>query len=431
LTFKSSPSGSSHINANPGSRWQGIFAALKVIEFRKYWFGLMILNLAGQLQAPAQSWLAYQITGSPLKLTLVMGVQSIPMFLLSLYSGVIIDRIHKRDVIVATQVVNAAVACWLGVLLAIHHIQYWHLLLGSFISGINGAFNMTARNAIIAELVPREKIYNAIALNNMASNISAILGPAICGILIGVIGTQGAYFSAVACFVIGIIIVALIPVTSLEKRVQAGSMINNLVAGLRYLRGQRLLVPLLVLELALTLFGVAYSGLMPVFADKWNLQSTGYGFLLSASGIGSMLGSLAVASLGNYKHKGRLLLLSGVIFGITVLLFANTGHLTSLLHINSLIFYFACFLLIAVGFFVTTYATTSNTCIQMNSADEFRGRVNGVYSMVVALYPVANLGVGAMAEAFGATLALTINGSILTVIMIGALIFVRPVRRME
>lgn len=411
--------------------WQSIFDALTITSYRKYWLGLMVLFFAGQLQATAQSWLAYQLTQSPLKLTLVLAMQSVPMFLLSMYSGVIVDRIQKRNVIVFTQTITTLVVGIVAVLIATNHIQYWHLLVSSFIGGINGAFNMTARNAIIAELVPREKLYNAIALNNVGSNAAAIAGPAISGILIGSVGMQGAYYAAIVFYIVGIVMMGTLPLTGQLARVHTGSMVKNLVEGIRYLRGQRPVVILLLLELSLTLFGVIYSGLMPVFAELWNLKSEGYGFLLAASGIGSVLGSLAVASLGNFKRKGLLILISGIIFGVTLLLFANTKFLSGFLHLDSMLFYLACIFLVAVGLTATAYATTSNTNIQMNSSDEFRGRVNGVYSMIVALYPLATLGLGAMAESMGAPLALSICAGILTLIMAGNLVFNRVIRSME
>ena len=431
MTPASAPPEGSNNPALPRRTWQGIFDALRITSYRKYWMGLIVLFFASQLQGTAQAWLAFELTNSPLKLTLVMAMQSVPMFLLSMYSGVIIDRIQKRDVIVVTQIVTAIVAGIIAVLIATNHIQYWHLLVSSFIGGLNGAFNMTARNSIIAELVPRERLYNAIALNNVGSNGASIIGPAIAGILIGSVGMQGAYYFAIGFYIIGVVMMGLLPATGTLAHVQAGSMIKNLVEGIRYLKTQRLTVILLLMELALTLFGVIYSGLMPVFAELLNLKSEGYGFLLAASGIGSMFGSLAVASLGNYKRKGLLILIAGIVFGISLLLFANTKYLSEFLHLGSLTFYVTCVFLIVVGLTATAYATTSNTNIQMNTSDAFRGRVNGVYSMIVALYPLATLGLGAMAEVIGAPLALSITAGILTVIYASILIFVGSIRRME
>jgi len=128
LAPNSSPSGVSNDQALPKRSWQSIFDALKITSYRKYWAGLMVIFLGAQLQSAAQAWLAYQITDSPLKLTLVMAMQSIPMFLLSMYSGVIIDRIQKRNVIVITQVVTTIVMATVAVLIATQRIQYWHLL---------------------------------------------------------------------------------------------------------------------------------------------------------------------------------------------------------------------------------------------------------------------------------------------------------------
>ncbi len=426
-----SPSGGMHSVQLARRGWKGIFDALKIADFRKYWLSLFVLNFGGQMLMPAQSWLAYELTGSPLKLTLVMAMQSIPWFLLSLYSGVISDRIQKRDVIIACQMISTFVAAIIAVLIATGNIEYWHLLVSSFIAGINGAFNQTARNSIMAELVPRERLYNAIALNNVGACTASIIGPAISGIIIGAVSTQGAYYAGIGLYVIGIVMMFAVPVTGKLSRVKPGSMVTHLMEGLRYVRGHRVLMTLLVLELALTLFGVTYSGLMPVFAGLWNLESEGYGFLLAASGVGSLLASLTVASLGNYKRKGGLILISGIVFGLMLLLFANTGYLDEWLHMGAGLFFMACFISIAVGYMASAFSTTSNTSIQMGSSDEFRGRVNGVYSMVVALHPLATLGLGAMAEGIGAPLALSISAGVLTLIMASVLIFVRPIRQME
>jgi MFS family permease len=137
--------------------WKGIFDALKIADFRKYWLSLFVLNFGGQMLMPAQSWLAYELTGSPLKLTLVMAMQSIPWFLLSLYSGVISDRIQKeRDVIIACQMISTFVAAIIAVLIATGKIEYWHLLVSSFfIAASTGRSIRPPVTSIMAELVPR------------------------------------------------------------------------------------------------------------------------------------------------------------------------------------------------------------------------------------------------------------------------------------
>lgn len=385
-----------------------MFSALSIRNFRLYWLGLVTLFFAGQLQQPAQAWLAYEITHSPLKLTLVLAMQSVPMILLSLYSGVIIDRIQKRKVIIITQIITAVIALFIAILITTNRIEYWHLLLASFAGGINAAFNMTARNSIVAELVPPERLFNAIAISNAGANAASVAGPAISGILIGVIGVQGAYFTGIGFYIIGIIIISLLPATSTLGRMAVGSVRKNLTEGLNYLRLQKIVVLLLILEMGLTFFGMCYQGLMPVFADLLSLKSEGYGFMLAAAGVGSMLGSLAIASLGNYKRKGTILIVAGILFGVALLVFSNLTGLGKALHVDTARLYIVSLILGAAGIFGTAYSTTSITAIQMNIADEYRGRVTSVYGMVLGFYPIATLVIGAVAESLGAPLALTI-----------------------
>lgn len=430
MSFKESPQKVPVSWTTPKRGWQGMFDALSIRNFRLLWLGLISLYFAGQLQLPAQSWLAYELTHSPLKLTLVAAMQSVPMIIFSIYSGVIIDRVQKRNILVITQSFMTVVALFIAILIATGHIQYWHLLVSSFLGGISGAFNMNARYSIIAELVPNQKLYNAMALNNAGANAAGVAGPAISGILIGVIGVQGAYYFGIVFYIIGVIVISLLPATSKLGQVSKGSMLKNFTEGLRYLRLQKAIVTILIMELALTFFGMSYQGLMPVFADLLKEKSVGYGFMLAAAGVGSTVGSLIIASLGNFKRKGLVLLTTGVIFGILLALFANTKALGNDLKLGSNTFYLASVLLIAVGMFCTSYTTTSNTIIQMNATDEFRGRVTSFYAMVIGLYPLTTLAVGAIAEALGAPMALTIGASCLTLFMIIMAIASRRVRQL-
>ncbi len=415
----------------PKRTWQGIFAALGIANYRKYWLGLMISNLGGQMQQTAQAWLAYELTNSPLKLTLVLAIQSIPMVIFSLFSGVLIDRIQKRNVIAVTSGISTILALVIAVLIATGNIQYWHLLVCSFISGVSNVFNLTARNAIIAELVPREKIYNAVALNNLGANSACVAGPAIAGVLIAAVSTQGAYYFGVGFCIIGIFIICLLPATSKIGQVTAASVRENLSAGLQYLSTSKAIILLLVMELVITLLGIGYSGLIPVFAKNLNMQSEGYGFMLSAAGIGSMIGSLAIASLGNFKSKGRILLLAGGLLGIVLVLFANSAGLGSLLHLGSGDYYLALVFLFGSGMCATGYTTTSNTIVQMNVSNEFRGRMNSFYSLVMGFYPLSTLTLGALAEGLGAPWALTITASALVLFMLIVAVVSRRMRNLE
>jgi MFS family permease len=414
-------------NSNPGDTevastrkrgWLKTFDALSERNYRWFWLGSLASFFANYILIPSQAWLAYDLTHSPFKLGLVSAAQGIPMVLVVLFSGVIIDRVQKRSIIIFTQSITLVNTLIIAILISTHQIQYWHLLISAFIAGVVGAFNTPARFSIVAELVPREKLFNAFALNNSGSNTARVVGPALAGVLIAFAGTQSAYFCAVGFYIVATLTMTLLKPTSKLGLASAGSMINNFKEGLSYLRLHNIIIVLLIMEFALTLFGMPYQGLMPVFADILKVDSKAYGFMLSAVGIGAVVGSLVIASLGNFKKKGLLLLFAGAVFGIAVLLFATSSRLGALIPVDKSAYYLATFWLMFVGICSTSYTATSATIVQMLVSDEFRGRITSFYSIILGLYPISIMIAGAMAEWLGAPLTLTIWGGCLTVFML-------------
>jgi MFS family permease len=344
---------------------------------------------------------------------------------------VVIDRIQKRNLIMITQSIVIAINLTIAILITLGHIQYWHLLIASFASGANNAFNMPARNSIVVELVPREKLFNAIALNNGASNIARIAGPALAGVLIGFIGTQGAYYVGIAFNAIAIFTIGFLPPTSKLGFAAQKSALSNIKDGFAYLKIHNIILILLGLEIALTLFGMSYQGLMPVFANLLQADPEKYGLMMSAVGIGSLTGALSIATLGSFKHKGLVMVCTGVVFGVMLVLFGNTIHIGEFFGFPQNAYYLALVSLVIVGMASTSYTASSLTIIQMSISDEYRGRVTSIYQIVIALYPLSIVMSSAVAEVIGAPLALTIGGGCLTVFMLSILFFVKRVRRLE
>jgi MFS family permease len=395
-----------------------MFDALGIGNYRWFWFGSVASFFASYILIPAQAWLAYDLTHSAFKLGLVSAAQGIPMVLIVLFSGVIIDRIQKRSIIIFTQAFTLFNTLAIAILLSTHQIEYWHLLISAFMSGVVGAFNTPARYAIVAELVPREKLFNAFALYNGGANSAKVAGPALSGVLIAFGGTQTAYYCAAGCFLIATLTMTFLKPTSKLGLASAGSVFKNLAEGWNYLRANNIIIVLLIMEFALTIFGMPYQGLMPVFADILKIDSKAYGFMLSAIGIGAVVGSLAIASLGNFKRKGLLLLGAGILFGVVLMLFANSVWLGGILHLENKAYYLATFWLMIVGICTTSYTATSATIIQMFVSDEFRGRVTSFYSIMMGLYPISIMIAGAMSEGFGAPFTLTLWGGCLAVFML-------------
>jgi len=429
LPNNDSPPGNPDVTARRS--WTTTFDALTVRNYRWYWAGSLASFFADQMNAPTQAWLTYQLTHSALLLGLVSAIQGIPRLIIAPFSGVVIDRMQKRNIIMISQSVSVATYLTIAILVTTGLIQYWHLLASAVLTGVAWSFNSPTRNSIAAELVPREKLYNAIALNNGALNTARIVGPALAGVLIGLIGTQGAYYVGVGFNILAITTISFLPPTSKLGLTSGKSMIYNLVEGFRYLRINNTILIIIGMEVVVTFFGMSYQGLMPIFAGLLNTSSRGYGLMMSAYGVGALIASLGVASLGNFKKKGRLLIIAGAFFGATLVLFANTGLISDSLHLGANSLYLAIFCLAMVGISMAAYTATSLTVIQINISDEFRGRVTSVFQMVIALYPISVFTISALAQAIGAPAALTIGGGALTLFMIFMFLFSGRIRRAE
>ncbi len=417
--------------AVPKRGWQKTFDALSIRNYRWYWLGALASYFGNYIQVPAQAWLAYQLTHSALKLGLVSAAQGVPTILIALFSGVIIDRMQKRSIIIFSQAFILTNTLAVAILITTGLIQYWHLLIASFLTGVNNAFNTPTRYAIVAELVPRDKIYNAFALNNGGSNTARVVAPSLAGVLIALAGTQSAYYCAAGFYVIATFTMAALSATSKPVLTSGSSIISNLTEGLRYLQVNNIIIILLIMEFALTLFGMPYQGLMPVFADILKVNSERYGFMLSAIGIGAVIGSLTIASLGNFKRKGRLLLIMGTTFGIMLILFANSVSIGKILNLGQNAYYLAMAWLVFVGMASTSYTLTSATIIQMSVTDDFRGRITSVYTIILGLYPISIMIAGAMAQWLGGQTTLTLWGTGLTLFMLITAFVSRRVRRLE
>jgi MFS family permease len=414
--------------ASPSKRgWRATFDALSVRNYRFFWMGTLSSFFAGQMQLPTQMWLAYEITGSPLLLGLTSAFQGIPQLIIAPFGGFIIDRFQKRTLIMATQSITVLINLAIAILITLGAIQYWHLLVSSFLSGAANAFNFPARNSIVAELVPRDKMYNAYTLNNGASNIARVAGPALAGVLIGLVGTQGAYYVGVGFNILAIVTISMLPPTSKLGLIGKKSALANFTEGFAYLKLNNVILMLLGLEVGLTIFGMSFQGLIPVFADLLNAGSEKYGLMMSFVGIGSLIGVLGIASQGNFKRKGFVMLVSGIVFGTFLVLFGNTVHI----QLDETAYYAALFTLLVVGMSAIAYSATSLTIIQLGTSDEYRGRVTSTYQIVIALYPFSMLLAGAVAQAIGAPLALTINGSCLAFLMLVMIVFNKRVRSLE
>jgi MFS family permease len=416
------PPVSSRLEAVPPEKGKvTTFTSLKNRHYRWFWLGMLASFIGIHLQLVARNWLVYEMTGSALVLGIVIAAWGLPILLLSLYGGAIADRVKKRDLLIVTQVANGVITLIIAILIHTDRIELWHLIAAAALTGIIFAFHVPARLAIIPELVQRREVLNAIALNSTGMNLSRFVGFAIGGALLGYIGVAGVYDVVVFCFLLSAALLFMLPAAEKVRRRAVTSIRVDLLEGLRYIYHSPHLRSLLAMAFVAIAFGLPYMNLMPVFAvDVFDVGEIGLGLLLGMAGLGSLIGSLIIASLGDFRRKGLLLIGLAFGFGAAVALFGLCGY-----YPLSLV------LLIAVGLLGTGYLAVNNTMIQSSVPHAMLGRVMSIYVMTFAMMPLGTLPLGAITEAVGAPLAIGAGGVIVALFTVGVAIFYPRLRRFE
>jgi MFS family permease len=396
----------------PSRGWARSFNSLKNRDFR--WFLISLLGFFNGMQmgVVARGWLVYTLTDSPLALGVVSAGWGLPLILFSLFGGFVADRVPKRNLMIITQGAVCLLSMVMAALISTGLIRLWHLVLASILSGIILAFSLPARQAFISEVAGHGDLLNAVALNSVVMNVCRIVSPALAGILLKLIGIPGVYWIVVISYGLGVILLTRIrPRAAPAQSIKISSK-EEFLLGLRYVRSHDLLFILMLIAFVPIVVALPYEMLMPVFArDVFRAGATGLGLLMSAAGGGALIGSAFVSTLGNFRHKGMLMLVAGMIFGGFLIFFSQSGSLKM-----------AClFLLFSSGGGSVLY-TLTNTLIMGHTPEELVGRVMSLYMITWGLMPLGVLPAGALAEVFGAPLVVTAGGAILVVFMLGVII---------
>ncbi len=400
--------------------WESTFDALRNRDFRWLWVGRLASSATFEMSGVAQGWLVYQLTGSALALGWVGSGWSISTLLLSLYGGVICDRVEKRNVLLWTRAAMGLNALVLALLISFGSIQVWHLAASSLFTGVMFSFLMPAQQAIIPELVDRRTLLNAIALDAIGMGLMGIFCASLAGVMIETIGVQGVYYAMA-----GFYAVALFSLSKLRRTGRGCPSANSVWCdageGLSYLWRSPSLLAVMGLALSRVLFAMPYRTLMPKYAEEvLGFGATGLGLLLAAPGFGATLGSLAVAAMGDLRGKGRLFLSAGMVMGLALVLFAAV-------RLQALVFFF----LIIVGAAGNVCMVTNTTLLQANTPAQVRGRVMSIYLMLWGLTPLGTLPAGAVADRIGVPWVVGAQG-ILVILAFAGMFFLRgEVRRME
>lgn len=377
-----------------GERLTKLFPALSHRNFRYFWSGQCISLLGTWMQRTAQQWLVYSLTKSALLLGILGVAQFGPVLLFSLFAGTLIDRYPKKKVLVFTQTFLMLQALALAALVWSGHVRYWHVLVLAGVLGLMNTLDMPARQSLVIDLVEKENLTNGIALNSAIVNLARIVGPALSAVLMVRFGAAFCFFLNGVSFIPVIIGLLLINVRTVTRRHKPEKMLQATLDGLKYIRSNPVILSAVLAMLAVGTFAMNWDVLIPVFADQvLHRGAHGYGFLLSASGVGSLLSALFVATRVRNNPSRKLLYFSGLLVSLAMVS-AYFVHQFGL----------SIALLLVVGLFNMLFITLVNSTIQLSVDNSFRGRVMGVYSLAFAgTTPIGNLFAGSIAQRYGSS----------------------------
>ncbi|MCZ6614595.1 MAG: MFS transporter [Chloroflexi bacterium] len=396
------------------------FSSLRHRDLRFLLGGTFFMSAGNWIQQVTVGWLAYDMTQSAFMVGAVMGTRSVPFLVAGPIGGVLGDRMDRKRILMATQVAQMVLALSLATLLAIDRAQVWHLFAFTLLTGVSWSIMNPVRMSLVANLVPKEDLMNALALNSAAFNINRAIGPALAGLLIAYAGPATNFFLQSTMYV-GVLAV-VIPMTVPPREYSAAtetSVLSNFTEGIRYVRKERTILPLLIVAMIPSLFVMPFTqGILPVFSEEV-LQggSEGLGFLYSAGGIGGVVGTIIVASLGNFQRKGLLLLAGVTGAGTAMMIYSQMTWLP-----------LAALLLALIGLSDMLFRSSNNTLIHSIVPDQYRSRVASILLMDNGLVPLGSLLAGTLAEFYGSPVAILVGG-ISTLAMVWFMAITFPVLR--
>jgi MFS family permease len=395
------------------SRMQDMVRSLRHRNFQLFFSGQLISLIGTWMDTVAEAWLVYRLTHSSLLLGIASFASQIPVFLLAPLGGLVADRFNRHRVVISTQSISMVLAGILSFLTLTKRVTVADVIILAALMGCVNAFDIPARQAFLVDMVGREDLMNAIALNSSMFNGARVVGPSIAGILVASIGEGWCFFANSVSYiaVIAGLLFMKIERTNIQRR--AVSPIEHIAEGFRFVRNTRPIAAILLLLGLVSLVGMPYTVLMPVFATKiLHGNASTLGVLMGATGIGALMGALLLASRTEVRGLGRFVFISCAGFGSSLIIFSFSRW-----------YALSVALLVPVGFCMMVQMASSNTLIQAMVPDSLRGRTMAVYSMMfMGMAPLGALIAGASAQRVGAPITVALGGA---VAICGAVIFAR------
>ena len=376
-------------------------------DFRWLWASNLFYQISWWMQLLVMSWLAYELTGSALMVAIFTAARLFPT-LLAPFVGAIADKVNRRNLLIAVQCLQIANAAALAILISTDLLEFWQLMISGFITGVAWSVFYTTAYPLSIDIVGKENITNAVALNSVAMYSTSVIGPTISGLLTANIGPANCFWLSMVMSICSIGFLAKMQSPAKAKVENEGSVLQDLADGFKFVIHSRNLLSVLSITLTANIFmWPAFQSFMPVFAkDNLGQGPEGYGFLLTAMGVGSFIGSLTIASIGNIRRKGLLFITGTTLLAI---FFGSFAVMES---------FPAAMVLIALsGMAGSAFDTMQSTITLSLAPEEMRARCMGFLSMAIGVYFFGSLGMGAIANVFGASMTTAIASAIMVVIL--------------
>ncbi|MGI8925329.1 MAG: MFS transporter [Tepidiformaceae bacterium] len=391
------------------------FASLENPQFRLLFYGNIFSFLGMQMQVIARGFLAFDLTGKNSALGGVMLAFGLPQLLLSLWGGVIADRLPKRRILMVCQLIIASNSAWLATMIAIGNIEYWMLLVAGVVQGAGFAFIGPARQAFISDLVDREHLGNAVVLQQLSMNSTRVIGPSIAGMFIAVhfIGTAGVYYITTLGFLVATVMMLRLPAGNPRPRAHQVSPLGDLLEGVRYVTARRNIGLLILASFAVVMVGFPYQSFLPSIAEEvYGVGAGGLGALSSVSAVGAVAATIVVASI-TQRRSFVLQPLAGIGFGLSLIAFgAAPSFLTGMI------------VIVFVGGLASAFQSLNNSLVMTLTDYDYHGRVQSMNMLSWSLFGLAALPIGIIADRIGIRETLVFQGA-LCVIAVAAIEVVR------
>jgi len=379
-------------------------------DFRWLWLGTLFAFMAINMEQITRGWLILKLTDdSPLALSLVMMSFALPLTFASVLGGLMADRFPRKQMIVSCQSGNAVMTLLLATLDITGLIRFWHLMVLGFINGTLAAFNMPSRQSIVSDIVPPESLMNAISLNAAGMNLTRTIGPAVAGLLIICLDTAGVFYLIAGVHALSVVCMAMLRTGHAPANRSGNGVVADIREGFHYAMGNPTLLGLVIMAFVPALFGFPYLALLPAWArEALNVRSDGLGLLMMFMGMGSLVGTLILASFRQMRRRGAFLMFNSLAWGIALAVFSQCSSYAMALP-----------LLLLIGLLSAIFMSLNMTLMQIYSSPEMRGRIVSMAMMTFGLMPLSAVPFGALAERIGTPDSLTLSGMILTLAAVG------------